>query len=132
MVSVRGWLLSILLLAQTGAAAEAAPTAGVDFDREIRPIFAQHCYECHGPDKAKGGLRLNDAKGAMGELKSGAKAIVPGDVGKSELLRRVKSNDPDEMMPQKGERLTAAQIQKLQSWIEQGAKWSVHWAYRPI
>jgi hypothetical protein len=129
MSAVRGWFLSILLSA--ACCALAAPVQ-VDFDREIRPIFAQHCYECHGPDKAKGGLRLTDAKIAMGELKSGAKAIVPGDVKQSELLRRVKSNDADEMMPPKGERLTAAQIEKLQTWIEQGAKWGVHWAYRPI
>jgi hypothetical protein len=106
--------------------------APIDFDRDIRPIFSEHCYECHGTDKAKGGLRLNDAKIAFSELKSGARAIIPQDPKNSELLRRVKSSDPDESMPPKGERLTKIQIDKLQQWISEGAKWEMHWAYRPI
>ena len=61
--------LVIYTLLACAAPALAAP---VDFDHDIRPIFAQHCYECHGTDKAKGGLRLNDQKIAFGELKSGA------------------------------------------------------------
>src|SRR5438105_15203936 len=48
----------------------AAPSP-IDFDRDIRPIFSEHCYECHGTDKAKAGLRLNDPKIAFSELKSG-------------------------------------------------------------
>jgi hypothetical protein len=114
------------------ALAAPALAAPIDFDRDIRPIFAQHCYECHGTDKAKGGLRLNDPKIALSELKSGNHAIVPNDPAKSELLRRVKSADPDEYMPPKGERLTPDQIEKLQQWIQDGAKWEIHWAYRPI
>src|SRR3954467_11789074 len=118
------FLPGIVVLA-FGALAAAAP---IDFDREIRPIFSEHCYECHGTDKAKGGLRLNDAKIAVSELKSGSRAIVPSDPGKSELLQRVKSSDPDEYMPPKGERLTAAQVAKLEQWISEGAKWETHWA----
>ncbi|HEV8605195.1 MAG TPA: PSD1 and planctomycete cytochrome C domain-containing protein [Tepidisphaeraceae bacterium] len=114
------------------AAAPAAPSAPIDFDRDIRPIFAQNCYECHGPDKAKAGLRLNDPKVALSELKSGNRAIIPNEPAKSELLRRVKSTDPDEQMPPKGDRLTPLQIEKLHQWIEQGAKWQIHWSYRPI
>ncbi|HEV8290849.1 MAG TPA: PSD1 and planctomycete cytochrome C domain-containing protein [Tepidisphaeraceae bacterium] len=121
-------VIGLLLLAS------AAPTlaAQIDFDRDIRPIFAQHCYECHGTDKAKGGLRLNDPKTALSELKSGNHAIVANNPAKSELLRRVKSADADEYMPPKGERLTPDQIEKLQQWIQDGAKWEIHWAYRPI
>src|SRR5207245_7335663 len=110
----------------------AAPSPTIDFDRDSRPIFAERCYECHGNDKAKAGLRLNDPKIALSELKSGSRAIVPNNPEKSELLRRVKSTDPDEQMPQKGQPLTPAQIEKLQQWISQGAKWEIHWAYRPI
>src|SRR6266508_277926 len=67
-----------LALAAFAAFVDAAPAPPIDFDRDIRPIFAQHCYECHGTDKAKGGLRLNDQKIALGELKSGNRAVVPG------------------------------------------------------
>src|SRR5207244_1031986 len=84
-------------------------SAPIDFDRDIRPIFSERCYECHGTDKSKGGLRLNDQSLAFSELKSGNRAIVPNDASKSELLRRVQSTDPDEYMPPKGERLTPAQ-----------------------
>ena len=94
-----------ILLLLTCAPALAGP---IDFDHDIRPILSEHCYECHGTDKAKGGLRLNDPKIAQSELKSGARAIVPNDPGKSELIRRVKSTDPDEQMPLKGDRLTPA------------------------
>src|SRR3954467_13328451 len=111
------FLPGIVVLA-FGALAAAAP---IDFDRDIRPIFSEHCYECHGTDKAKAGLRLSDPKIALSELKSGNRAIVPNDPSNSELLRRVKSSDPDEYMPPKGNRLTQNQIQKLDEWIKEGA-----------
>src|SRR5436190_17268226 len=105
---------AVFVLLALAAPLAAAP---MDFDRDIRPIFSEHCYECHGTDKAKGGLRLNDPKIALSELKSHNRAIVPGDAGKSELIRRIKSTDPDDYMPPKGERLTQNQIDKLQQWI---------------
>jgi hypothetical protein len=122
---------SVIVFALLGFAAGAS-CAPIDFDRDIRPIFSEHCYECHGTDKAKAGLRLNDPKIALGELKSGTRAIIPHDPKNSELLRRVNSTDPDEYMPPKGERLTKIQIDKLQQWIGEGAKWEIHWSYRPI
>src|ERR1043166_6904328 len=115
--------LTAILFLLACAPALAAP---IDFDRDIRPILSEHCYECHGTDKAKAGLRLNDPKIALGQLKSGNRAIIPNNPAKSELLRRVKSPDPDDYMPPKGERLTPNQIQKLQQWIEEGAKWEIH------
>jgi len=109
----------------------AAPAPHIDFDRDIRPILSERCYECHGTDKAKGGLRLNDSKIAQSELKSGNRAIVAGNAGKSELLRRVTSTDPDEYMPPKGEPLTKIQIDKLHRWISEGAKWEIHLGVSP-
>src|SRR4051812_7052274 len=103
--------LSAILLLLTCAPAFSAP---IDFDRDIRPIFSEHCYECHGTDKAKAGLRLNDPKIALSEFKSGARAIIPNSPKNSELIRRIKSIDPNEYMPPKGDRLTQNQIEKLQ------------------
>jgi mono/diheme cytochrome c family protein len=89
------------------AAAAAAP---VDFVREVRPIFETHCYECHGEKKQKSGLRL-DVKSAA--LKGGDKDgpnIVAGDPGKSSLVEFITSEDKDERMPPKGERLSADEV----------------------
>ncbi len=114
--------------------ASSLPGAEVDFTRDIRPIFAEHCTLCHGPDDAKGGLRLTDREVATSELKSGHRGVVPGDAEASEVLRRVLSNDPDAKMPppDKAEALTSDQIAKLRQWISEGADWPEHWAYRPL
>src|SRR5262245_55786610 len=56
---------------------------------DVQRIFAEHCLECHGHDKSKGGLTLTTREGAMKELKSGARAVVPGDVKESELVNRI-------------------------------------------
>ena len=91
--------LSVLFVAvQPDAAAEPKP-APVDFNREVRPILAGRCFLCHGPDdKArKAGLRLDLRETATKELKSGNRAIVPGDPAKSELIARVSSQDDDAM-----------------------------------
>lgn len=111
-----------------------ASSAPIDFTRDIRPIFAEHCILCHGPDDAKGGLRLTDRELATIELKSGARGIAPGDAGGSEIVRRILSSDPDEKMPPPGkaEPLSPVQVEKLNRWIAEGADWPMHWAYRPL
>jgi mono/diheme cytochrome c family protein len=105
----------------------------LDFDRDIRPVFSENCFACHGPDeeKRKGGLRFDQKQGAFKQLKSGDYAIVPGDVAKSKLLERITAKDPDEIMPppKTGKKLTAAQIDLLRRWVQQGARWEPHWAY---
>lgn len=98
------------------------PSKPVDFDRDIKPIFAKHCLSCHGPDKQKADLRLDRKTDALRGGDSGA-AIIPGKPADSLLLKRVTEADADLRMPPKGAGLSAAEITTLQAWIEQGANW---------
>jgi mono/diheme cytochrome c family protein len=93
----------------------------VEFKRDVQPIFAKHCVSCHGPDKQRGGLRLDRKADAFAGGDSG-KAFEPRKAAESPLLRRVTATD-DTKMPPKGERLSAAEVATLKAWIEQGAKW---------
>src|SRR2546430_13253689 len=79
----------------------------VDFARDIQPIFIKRCYECHGPDKQKNDLRLDRKADALRGGKSGKPLFLAGKSAESELIARVTSQDPDEVMPAKGERLRA-------------------------
>jgi hypothetical protein len=110
--------------------------AGIDFARDVRPVLSEHCFACHGPDgaKRKGGLRLDQKESAFAPAESGETAIVPGDVAKSELLRRITSTDQDEVMPPPKEhkKLQPTQVELLRQWIAQGAPWSGHWAFQPV
>ena len=114
----------------------AASAAPIDFAREIRPLLSEHCFACHGPDsnKRKAGLRLDVKDSAFGKAESGEVAIVPGDLAKSELLRRVISPDKDEVMPPPKEhkKLKPEQVETLKRWIGEGANWTGHWAFQPV
>jgi mono/diheme cytochrome c family protein len=112
----------------------AASAAGVDFQRDIQPLFAEHCYECHGPDAQKGGLSMTTREGAMKVLESGVAAFVPGHPEKSEALTRLLTTDEDDVMPpkKKAKRPTKEQIELLKKWIASGAEWTEHWAYKPV
>ena len=127
-------LLLTALLAPAFARAELQ--AGIDFNRDVRPILAENCYACHGPDagKRKSGLRLDEKESAFGKAESGETAIVPGNVEKSELLRRVASADSDDQMPPPKEhkKLKPEQIDLLRRWIKGGATWEPHWSFRPV
>ena len=111
----------------------------VEFNRDIKPILSDKCYACHGPDEgqrqggADDGFRLDIESGAKIDL-GGYKAIVPNDLEESELIRRIMSDDPDEVMPptDHNKTLTAREKQLLTNWIKQGAEWSQHWAYEPL
>src|SRR2546426_5215394 len=121
-------LLPVLSGQITASAAAPTTTAKitVDFNRDIRPIFSENCYACHGPDgeKRKAGLRLDRKEGALAELKSGNRAIVPSEVVNSALIARITASDEDERMPplKTGKHLTAAQIDLLRRWIAEGAE----------
>ncbi|MSR30344.1 MAG: DUF1553 domain-containing protein [Gemmataceae bacterium] len=108
----------------------------VDFNRDIRPVLAENCFSCHGPDQSqrKAGLRLDKENEAKANRK-GTTAIVPGAPGKSELISRIQSADSAEIMPppKSGKKLSPDQIQGLSQWVKQGAQWSQHWAHeKPI
>ncbi len=113
-------------------AAMAGGAERVDFSRDIQPLFAKRCVACHGPDTQEGGLRLDSQAGATGALASGGRAIVPGDSAASEILARITSTDPDVQMPPEGARLAPAQVASIKRWIDEGAEWKEHWAFRPL
>ena len=94
-----------------------------DFFTEIEPIFARHCVSCHGANRQRGGFRLDSAVSALREADSGYPPIVPGEVGESELLRRVTSDEISERMPPEGDPLSNLEISVLRRWIEAGASW---------
>ena len=119
------------LLAQAAAApnveASNSPTL-VDFSSEIRPVLAVHCFSCHGPDEHSRAaeLRLDIRENAID-----SSAIVPHDPSKSKLVERILSDDKDHLMPPPSSKKPLSEKQKelLRTWIEQGAKYSNHWAF---
>ena len=128
--------LGPVLLAMAAAAHCASLAADeVDFARDVRPILAGHCFKCHGPDPAqrKADLRLDDRKVATGPAESGERAIVPGEPEASELMRRVSSDDADEVMPPPETKnpLSPAEREILKRWIAAGAEYQPHWAFQP-
>src|SRR3954453_16353722 len=94
------------------------------FEQEVRPLLKDHCVECHGPEKQKGGLRLDQKASVFRAANSEAVPVVPGNATASEVVKRVGSADPDEMMPPKGKRLSPEEIASIKQWIESGAHWS--------
>ncbi len=106
--------------------------AEINFRRDIQPLLARRCYQCHGPDKAEAGLKLDDRKRALAELDSGVHAITPGKPEASELLARVASNDDSVRMPPEGKPLSEVEVALLRRWITAGAAWQDHWAFEPI
>ena len=109
----------------------------VDFNYHIRPILSQNCYVCHGndPGSREAGLRLDNLEDATAELEGGGRAIVPGNLKKSLLVKRITSNDPDFRMPhpEAKKTLSLREIVLLKRWIKQGAKWKKHWAFvKPV
>ncbi len=128
------WLVLLAVCAAAAAAgdsSEALP-ATVRFDRDIRPIFSDTCFKCHGPDEKqrKAGLRLDLPDAAFANRK-GKFPIVPGHSGRSEAYRRMMSTDADEHMPppKSNKVLTQHQIELVRRWIDQGAGYEAHWSF---
>ena len=119
----------------TGTVLALRATAATDFAAEIEPLLIKRCSECHGPDKQKADLRLDSRAAALRPAESGKAALAPGKPEASELIRRVTSTDPDEVMPPKGPRLTPAEVASLSRWIAGGAVWPEvdarkHWSFQ--
>lgn len=121
-------------LAVLCAASWAGAEEVLTFNRHIRPILSNNCFQCHGPDKntRMGGLRLDVREEAVA-LRDGGAAIVPGASGDSLLIQRMRSHDPDlRMPPAESERIvTAEEIDRVARWIDDGAEYEPHWSYLP-
>lgn len=130
-----GWALALLVVASAlpAARADAKAASGIDFNRDIRPLFAQHCTACHGGVKEAGKLSFLYRDQALARGKSGKWSIVPGKPEESELIQRVTTSDEDDRMPPSdhGPRLSVAEVNKLRQWIQAGARWSEHWSFIP-
>jgi hypothetical protein len=133
-------VLGALSVAVLGASLQAAAGAGdsvsrrVLFNRDVRPILSDKCFLCHGPDATSRNipLRLDLEESAKADL-GGRRAIVPGNAGASELIRRITSEQKSRLMPpvHSGLKLTNSEIETLRLWIEQGAEWQLHWSFIP-
>src|SRR5574341_868253 len=132
---LRVLLASLPALAALGVTAgpgeAGSPAKKVDFTREVRPIFSDKCFACHGPDskRRKGKLRFDTREGAFREKDP---VIVPGKPEESEILNRLASTDAKRHMPpaSTGKTLTGEEIETVRRWVAEGAEWKEHWAYR--
>lgn len=118
--------------------------AEIRFTEDIEPIFNAHCYDCHGPDQQKSGLRLDSPTHILKGGESGEPVFVAGDGLNSHLVKLVSGKDPDAVMPPKGDPLTKTAIKRLSQWIDEGAKMpgvvmtgrpkieTDHWSFQPI
>ncbi len=105
----------------------------MEFNRDIRPILTKECTACHGGVKEAGEISFIYRDKALGVGESGQRAIVPGNPGGSEMVRRLRSTDPDDVMPKPkhGPPLSEEKIDLIERWIAQGAEWQEHWAFVP-
>jgi hypothetical protein len=116
------------------AAAQPLP-ATIEFNRDIRPILSDKCFQCHGPGTQMATLRFDSEEGAKHALKDGRFAIVPGEPAASQMIARITATNPAVRMPRSqsgaaaGEPLSDRQVALLTRWIEQGATWQKHWSF---
>ena len=107
--------------------------AGIDFNRDIRPVLSDACFQCHGPDaaKRKAGLRLDTHSGAT-VARDGVRAIDPARLANSELLARITATDPDTRMPppEANRQLNPGQVKLLTDWVVAGGEYDRHWAFK--
>jgi hypothetical protein len=113
------------------ARAEPLARKAVDFNKQIRPILSENCFACHGPDekKRKAKLRLDTREGFLRHKG----LVTPGQPEESELIARLVSDEPSQLMPpaKSGKKLTPEQIALLTEWVRQGAAYSDHWSFLP-
>lgn len=135
-ISARQWLagpfrLSALAIGLAAATTGLAQNRTISFARDIQPLLKKRCLECHGGTTRKGNISFASRVLATSKGESGATAVVPLDLVKSELITRIITDDPDDQMPPK-ERLSESEIDLLKTWIRQGAKWPEHWSLKPV
>ena len=132
MVGARYLAFGLVTLVGTGCS---RPDRAMEFNYDVRPVLADHCYECHGfdPESREANLRLDTHDGLFAPLRddSSRHVVVPGSPGASELVRRITSSDPSYRMPPGPHALSRAQITALTEWVAQGAQWKPHWSHMP-
>lgn len=108
--------------------------SSVEFNRDIRPILTDACFKCHGPAAKKGGFRLDLREDALKPAKSGARPIVEGKPGESEIVKRIFSKEPSDVMPPPSAHRTLKPEQKemIKRWIAEGAKYQKHWSFEAV
>ena len=112
----------------------------IQFNRDVRPILADTCFACHGPDAnhRKAGLRFDTKEGFFEKTPKHEPTVVPGQLAKSELWLRITTTNLDDKMPpaDSHKSLKPEQIETLRKWILAGAPWEGHWAFnkpeRPV
>lgn len=113
-----------------------AIAAKVNFNFEVRPLLSDRCFSCHGPDEKarKGKLRLDTLEGLRKELDDGWQITKPGDVARSELIRRIETLDEEDIMPPANSHLTLApaETELLKRWVAEGAEYQAHWSLLPV
>ncbi len=133
LLCIPGMLLSITLAGPPAATSSKLDETAVEFNRDIRPILSDRCFACHGPDEKKRltKLRFDTEEGAFADLGGGRFAIVPHRPGESGLVSRITTDIETQRMPPaySGKKLTEQEIDLLQRWVSQGAKWQRHWAF---
>src|SRR5687768_16178366 len=114
--------VGLMAIARASAAPASTPEGIEFFEKKVRPVLAESCYECHSATskKLKGGLLL-DARDSVLKGGDNGPAIVPGDPEKSLLIKAVRYTDPDLQMPPKDKKLPASQIADLEAWVKMGA-----------
>jgi mono/diheme cytochrome c family protein len=128
------WLTAVLMaqIPLTTISSQAA----LEYNRDIRAILSENCFSCHGPDVAgrKADLRLDRFEDAIALRQQNKQVIVPGQPDQSELLRRVLTQDADDVMPppKTHKKLNDAQKELLRQWVAEGAKYQPHWAYMKV
>lgn len=138
-MSIRHSSLVVLILGLMVMAISAAPISEssqtIDFQRDVRPILSDNCFQCHGPDKSTrmAELRLDTQEDAFAKRPKGT-TIVPGDAQASLLYQRIANEDQLLRMPPpfSKKRLEDDEVEVLRKWIDEGASWDQHWSFKPI
>jgi Protein of unknown function (DUF1553)/Protein of unknown function (DUF1549)/Planctomycete cytochrome C len=132
LISANRLFVMLTLWASLGSSLMASEP-NLDFGRDVLPLLADNCFQCHGPDEKsrQGELRLDDRKGLI-DRPNEAAVVLPGDAENSELIRRIIATDPSIRMPppESKRQLTAEQVALLRKWIDTGAHWEKHWSYQ--
>jgi len=128
-------LVALICAWSPSAGAQETSSATVDFQRDVRPILADNCFQCHGPDPGtrKADLRLDTEEGAFAARPKGS-VIVPGVIQASLLYQRITHENQRRKMPPvvSNKTLSDVQIDVMRRWIEEGASWDQHWSFKPI